>query len=240
MKRLLAVLATSALFVTLAAVASAQDAKDKDAPPKAKDDKAAPAKEKSDKDAAPAKPAEALKQTPYYPLQVGNTWSYRIGDNRYTLKVAKFEKIGDINCARVEMLLGEENKVASVEHIGVTAEGVVRAAFDEKVAAPPVMFLKLPPSKDATWKVDSVIGKTDKSPGEKVVGTFTMGEEKITVGGVNYDVVTSSARDFEANGMKLSFTYYFAKDIGMVKQVIDIAGQKVTIELEKFEAGKPQ
>jgi hypothetical protein len=32
--------------------------------------------------------------------------------------------------------------------------------------------------------------------------------------------------------------YYFAKDVGMIKQTISIAGQQVVIELEKFEAGK--
>jgi hypothetical protein len=240
---LLSVLAASALFLTLAAVAAAQEAKDKAAPPKDKEDKAAPAKDKAEKAAPEAKDkaAEGPKQTPYYPLGLGAMWYYKIGENRYTLKVAKYEKIGDLTCARVEMTVGEDSKVASVEHIGVTAEGVVRAAFDDKSAVPPVLFLKLPPKKGEKWKVDSVVGKTDKVPGEKVSGEFVAGEEaKVAVPAGTYDCVTVSAQDFDANGMKLNFVYYFAKDYGMIKQVIEVAGQKVVIELEKYEAGKPQ
>jgi hypothetical protein len=245
MKRFLSVLAASALLVTLAAVAAAQDAKDKAAPPKDKADKAPATKEKSSKETAPEKApvAAAPQSTEYYPLQVGNIWYYRVGDNRYSLKVAKYEKIGGLNCARVEMSV--DDKVTSVEHIAVTSDGVARAAFgdakESKEAVPPLVFLKLPPKKGAEWKVDSVVGKTDKVPGEKVIGTFKEDEvAKVSVPAGTYEkVITSSSQDLDANGMKLKFTYYFAKDVGMVKQEILVAGQTVVIELEKFDPATP-
>jgi hypothetical protein len=258
MKRLSSLLAASALVLSLAAGAVAQEAKDAKEPPAkdnkaqpakegksdkaapAKDDKSAPpAKESSDKGAAPkAQPAEVPKETPYYPLQVGNTWNYKLGDNRYLLRVAKYEKVGDYNCARVEMVV--EDKVASHEHLTVTNEGLVRVAYDDKRADPPLLFLKLPPAKDATWKVDSVIGKTDQAPGERVTGTFTQGEEaKVKVPAGTFEgVVTCASQNLDANGLKLSFKYFFAKGTGMIKQEIDVGGQKVIIELEKFEPAK--
>ena len=49
---------------------------------------------------------------------------------------------------------------------------------------------------------------------------------------------TSTAEDFDANGTKMGFKYFFAPKVGMVKQELDIQGQKATIELEKFEPGK--
>jgi hypothetical protein len=242
MKRFLSVLAVSALFVALAAVAVAQDAKDKGTPPKDKD-KAQPTKEKSDKDTPPAKApvteAPKMELSAYYPLRVGSMWHYRIGDNRYTLKVTKYEKIGDLNCARVEQLV-EEGKVIAVEHIAVTKEGIVRVAYDDKKSEPPLLFLKLPVKKDETWKVDSVIGKTDKVPGERVTATFKEGEvAKVMVpAGTTEGVITSSSQDLDANGQKLSFTYYFGKNVGLIKQEIDVNGTRVTIELEKYEPAK--
>jgi hypothetical protein len=248
MKRFLSLLAASAILVSLAAPAVAQDAKDKAATSPEKDkagpssdkDKTAPASDKDKKETPPAKAVtEISSDQSYYPLQIGNTWYYRLGDNKYSLKVAKFEKIGELNCARIEMSV--EEKVTAFEHIAVTPEGVVRAAYDERKAEPPLLFLKLPPKKDATWKVDSVIGKTDKSPGERVTGTFKEGEaSKVTVPfGVYDNVITCSSQDLDANGVKLNFTYYFAKGVGMIKQEIDVGGQKVIIELEKFEHGRP-
>jgi len=254
MKRFLLVL-TPLAIVILAAVAAAQDTKDK-APPskdkaepapakeksdKEKSEKQAPEKAKSDKEAAPAAKsaaAEAMKESPYYPLQVGNRWDYRLGDNHYSMRVAKHEKVGDYMCARVEMMV--DDKVTAHEHIADTNEGVVRVAYDDRRSEPPLLFLKLPPAKDQTWKVDSVIGKTDKSPGEKVSGSFKAGEAaKVSEpAGTFENVVTSSSPDLDANGLKLSFTYYFAKGTGMVKQEIDVGGQKVIIDLEKFEQGK--
>ena len=81
------------------------------------------------------------------------------------------------------------------------------------------------------------VGKTDKAAGEALKGTFKAGEEKeVAVPAGKYaDVVTSGGDDLDGNGQKVGFTYYFAKDVGMVKQVIDRGGQKVTIEPEKFE-----
>ena len=88
--------------------------------------------------------------------------------------------------------------------------------------------------------MNSVVGKTDKAPGEKIAGKFKQDivDKVTTPGGFAKNVVTCASNDLDANGLKLSFTYYFAKGTGMVKQEIDVGGQKVIIDLEKFEQGK--
>ncbi len=241
MKRSLSVLSAAALVLSLAAVAAAREDKNKDKPAPAKDkaDDAAQPKDKA-KEEAKAKPAatpDLASATPYYPLQVGNTWYYKIADNKYSLKVAKYEKVGDVECARVEMIVEDQVKV--VEDITVTKDGVARVAYDGKRAEPPLVFLKLPFQKDQTWEVNTVVGKTDKSPGEKVTGTLKAGEApKVQVPAGTYDTITVTSQNLQANGMPLNFTYYFAKGMGMVKQEIDVSGQKVVIELEKFEPAK--
>jgi hypothetical protein len=183
--------------------------------------------------ATPARAADDKPmETPYYPLKVGNTWYYKIGDTKFTMKVAKYEEIEKQLCARVEMSVGD--KVQAVEHVAVKDDGVYRFAFENKNAVPPVKFLKLPVKKDETWEVKSTIGA------EKLAGTFKSGilDEVKVAAGAYKDVYTSASDNLDANGTKINFTYYFAKDVGMIKQTIKIAGQEVVIELEKFDAAK--
>src|SRR5205807_1527698 len=73
-------------------------------------------------------------ETPYYPLQVGNTWNYRAGENRYSMRVAKHEKVGDAMTAKIEMLV--EGKARSEENIGVTGDGIYRYSYEGKEAKP--------------------------------------------------------------------------------------------------------
>ena len=62
--------------------------------------------------------------------------------------------------------------------------------------------------------------------------------EEVTVPAGKYTAVVVSCDDLDANGAKYSFTTDYVKDVGMVKQVIEAGGLKVTVELEKYEAGK--
>ena len=207
---------------------------DKDKPEKSDKEK----QEKTDKDKTPAKTVSAepkLEDAVYYPLRVGSQWRYKVGDNKYTLKVAKYEKVGDYNCARVEQMV--DDKVVAFEHLALTKDGVVRVAYDDRRADPPLLFLKLPVKKDQTWTVDSVIGKVEKNPGERVTATFKEGEvAKVMVpAGTSENVITCSTQDLTVGGQKMSFTYFFAKNVGMIKQEIDVAGTKVIIDLERYE-----
>jgi hypothetical protein len=177
-----------------------------------------------------------MPTTPFYPLAVGNTWSYRVGENHFSLKVAKAEEVEDKQkkktpCVRMELIVN--GKTTSFEQIGVTSDAVVRYTFEGKTADPPIPFLKLPPKKGETWKFESRVD------GQLVKGTFTAGEEDATVVPAGkYKTVTVIGKDIEVNGVKMNLTYHFAENVGMVKQVIEYAGQKAVIELEKFEPAK--
>jgi len=180
-----------------------------------------------------ARTADKAPETPYFPLKVGDSWDYRMGDTKFTLKVAKFEEVDKQNCARVEMTVG--GKLHSYDLLAVKADGVYRYVTDGNKAEPPVCFLKLPPKKDETWKVESSVAGMGK-----LTGTFKSGEvEEVKVGDKKYEkVVTVSSDDMMAGGQKISVTYYFAKDVGMVKQTLSVNGQQAVIELEKFEPAK--
>jgi hypothetical protein len=176
--------------------------------------------------------------TPWYPLVVGNTWTYRVGENRFSLKVTKLEKLGTTgktggtNCARLELIVN--GRSLSFEHLAVTADSLVRYDFQGKEVNPPIPFLKLPPKKGATWTVES------KIDGQVLKGSFTAGEEEVKVGAGKFKTATVTSKDLEVNGVKIALKYYFAQDVGMVKQEIDYAGVKAIVELEKFETPKKE
>ncbi|MFO0930347.1 MAG: hypothetical protein U0736_25520 [Gemmataceae bacterium] len=172
---------------------------------------------------------DAGPPTPYFPLAVGTTWSYRAGDSRFQLKVAGIEKVGDTSCARIELIVN--GKAVSHEHVAATKTGLFRYSFEGKEARPAIEFLKLPPKAGDTWKVDS------KVDGQPLKGTFKAGEEETKVPAGAYKAITVTGTDLEANGVKVTLKYFFAEKVGMVRQQVDVAGQKVNIELEKFEAG---
>jgi hypothetical protein len=175
-------------------------------------------------------------ETPYFPLKIGESWNYKMGDSKFTLKVAKFEDVDKQQCARVEMSAGA--KVVSFDHVAIKADGVYRYTTEGNKAEPPLCFLKLPVKKGEEWKVASAVGALGK-----VSGTFKSGEaaEDVKVPAGTYkkeDVVTVTCDDLDAAGMKAKVTYYFAKGVGMVKQTIAVGGQEVVIELEKPDAAK--
>ncbi len=168
----------------------------------------------------------------YYPLQVGNTWTYALGDNKFVMKVVAFEQVGGLRCAKVEMQDGA-GKALSYEHIAVQKDGIYRVSFEGHQAEPPVKILPQPAAVGTQWQVRSTIAK------EKMSGTFKCGRQaQLKVGDKVYDTLYTESDDLDANGLKAKFKSYYARNVGMVKQTITIGAQEVVIELEKFEPGK--
>jgi len=184
---------------------------------------------------------DKLKETPFYPLQVGAVWHYRAGDGKFTIRVVKHEKVGDTLCALLETK--RDGKVVGSEHLAVAADGVYRhdltVALPKSDASPatqrmkpPILVLKLPPKKGDAWKVDS------KSDGKTFRGAFRVEEQEITVPAGKYKTFRVRSQDLEVNALKATITTHFAEGVGMVKQVIEIGDARAAvIELEKFEAG---
>jgi hypothetical protein len=170
-------------------------------------------------------------ESPYFPSQVGNTWHYKADNTKFSQKITKHDLIDGVPCARLETLV--DGNSAFFEHVGVKDDGLYRYTLEGRKADPPVRFLKLPPKKGDSWTVESKLG------GKTVKCTFKSDEEEVKVPAGTFKTVSAVSDNLEANGLKASFAFYFAKDVGMVKQVIEVSGQKkVEIELEKFEPAK--
>jgi hypothetical protein len=172
-----------------------------------------------------------LEKCEYYPLRVGNVWKYKLGDSHFDMKVDRYEKVGEVLCARVNTLV--DGRVIEFEHLAVTPDGIYRHSIGGKRPDKPVCILKLPPKKGEKWEVKAQIGE------EKLGGDFAVGEAEVGVPAGKYSAVTSESRNLDVNGLKVSVTYYFAKDVGIVRQVIEVGPQKTDMQLEKFEPKAP-
>ncbi|HEV3143882.1 MAG TPA: hypothetical protein VGZ47_08370 [Gemmataceae bacterium] len=178
---------------------------------------------------APAQPPAAGKEVSYFPLQVGNTWHYKIGDKKVSAKVVAHEKIGDLETAKIES--SSDGDVVANENIAQTAEGFVRVAFNGQKIDKPALVLKLPPKKGESWEVDTKIGN------ETVKGKVVAGEEEIEVPAGKYKTVTSTG-DYQINGQPAKIKTWFAPNVGPVKQELKLGGVETIFELQKFEPAK--
>ena len=164
----------------------------------------------------------------YYPLAKNTKWEYKTSEGKVTIQVMKWEEIGGKMCA--QLVATDSDNKKTTEYIKITSDGIYRVQASGQNISPPLRFLMLPANKDDEWKVDSkVLGKT-------LAGTFkTSVVGELTVLGTKYEnVISSRSDDFTVDGQKVSHTYYFAKGVGIVKQVVTFAGQEITLELEKF------
>ena len=181
---------------------------------------------------ASAPAADEPKDSPYYPMRDGATWTYKAGESKFAVKVTKHEPVQTYNCARFETI--QDGKTIASEDVFLKDGSVYRLRSDDKLIDPPVLILKQPVKPGDVWNIDS------KTEGKTALrGTFKYGEEQITPAGEKSPVqaATVTCDDLEANGARYSFKTYYAKDKGMVKQTIEAGGLKIDIELEKYEAG---
>lgn len=182
------------------------------------------------------KAKEPAHTSPFFPLKLGTVWNYRAGEAMFAYRVGRFEDVNKVPTARLEMLIN--NQVVSAENIGVTKDGVYRFKWAQpgkgaKEAKPPIRILPLELKDGAEWSAGETVGD------EKVEGKFVLSgvkeRQKVKIGAKEYDTIVVTSKDLKVNGVKVGLKYYFAENIGMVKQELEVAGNKVTFELERLE-----
>jgi len=186
-----------------------------------------------------------------YPLPAGATWTYEVaGGTLVTVKVAKQkeEKYGEEMVKQTWLETSINNMPISSEVVAVLKQGVCRLKVADKQIDPrsPLCFLELPPKKGKDWKkwkVDAKIGD------ETIKGEFTASEEEIDAKMIPYfankeakkvKLLVVKGTNLKAGDQPLSLTYYFAPDVGLVKQVATVSGVQVDLRLKSFEIPKTQ
>jgi hypothetical protein len=170
----------------------------------------------------------------YYPLKVGTKWHYQatgpIGMNKvFVTKVVKIEKIDGQPLVYVEAYRG--GTVVANEHMSQTARGVFRHRVNGLRCSPPVCLLKFPLKKGDSWETKTKVGENT------VTFTCRAGNEEVKVPAGKYKAITVRL-ECKIGDNKIVTTYWFAPGVGMVKQIATVGTMEITLELEKFEAGK--
>jgi hypothetical protein len=178
--------------------------------------------------------ADGEKMPDYFPLKEGTKRHYRVNANgqpgQLTTHVVKIEKSDGQELARMETVA--PGSAMLTEHLSSSPKGVFRHRSNGVEAAPPVCVLKYPVKKGESWETDYKAGSQTIKMTSRVTG-----EEEVEVPAGKYKAITVEAVA-DVAGMKTTTTYWFAADVGIVKQVASIGGFMVTLELEKFEPGK--
>jgi hypothetical protein len=166
---------------------------------------------------------------PYYPLRPGATWLYRASDNQNVTVRALKEEVFEIQRGdKREKVMGmvlevKRGEMVLTESVAVLSDGIYRLAGAGKEIVPPLCFLKLPSQKGTRWECDS------KVDGKEFKGSFVVGEEEVTVPRGKFQAITSSFTG--PSGMTLK--YWFAANVGVVKQMIHVNNIDIVLELEK-------
>lgn len=96
---------------------------------------------------------------PYYPLQVGSQWMYRLERGQMKVRVVAKRKIDDIDAFVVETTAF--GSVPVTELIGVTRNGVFRFGFNDEKLDFPLMLIRLNPKNGDRWTLDSKVLLTE-------------------------------------------------------------------------------
>ncbi len=165
----------------------------------------------------------------YFPLQEGNQWTYTMSSGmQMSTKVAGFADVGTVRCTIVETTMAGQT---SREYVAADAEGLKtcmgQAQGQEFRYDPPVVRIKLPYKEGDTWTA------TVNQFGTAVNTTFeSVGKEQIQTPAGTFDCIKVRATVTTVPGQPpMVSTAYYAQGIGPVRQVLQVAGQELTVTL---------
>jgi hypothetical protein len=176
----------------------------------------------------------------YFPLRVGDSWTYRndMGDTEYTVKVLSAEKQADGT-----LLYLLEKQVGVVIHSWYSKRGGMvlmhREAYHEQEGMdvkhePARQFLKNPLAAGDKWfwKGRSVTGQ-DATESYRVVGTEVV---KVAAGTFRAMKIESKVSE---GASALKKTYWYADGVGLVKSLTQSTDLENGWELVSYSFKKP-
>jgi hypothetical protein len=177
----------------------------------------------------------APKAHDYYPLKAGSKWSYQVdfGNGQKAAVVYQVTKIEDVNGkpqAVVEQLINGE--VRATEYVGVDTGGVYKYRYNGVELSPPVCLLRFPIKSGSTWETETKTGTQ-----QITIKAEAGGEEEVQVPAGKYKAVSVKIKT-KVKTSEVNTTYWFAPDVGIIRESTSIPGGTVKMELTKFEAGK--
>lgn len=168
----------------------------------------------------------------FYPLKVGNKWTYKVGDAT-TIEM----KVDKVDAGEATLKTYVNGKEVANESVKAAADGVFRTKINGTPISPPVKFLALPVKKGAEWPVDSKINVSGQEHAIKGKFTIKDDKEKLKVRDKDYEAVEVDGPEFDIAGTKTAVKYWFVPGKGVVKLTYNIAGNEAVLELTEFTEG---
>jgi hypothetical protein len=183
--------------------------------------------------AAPGFAPAGEKPADYLPLKKGNKWHFKMEVMGQKIdvvqEVSKIENVDGKPVAEVETQINGQ-KMAT-EQLSSTDKGVFRHSFNNERVSPPVHILKLPASKGDKWDSEFEL------MGQKIKAACALDFDEVTVPAGKYKATTVNV-ETEVQGVRIHTKYWFAPNVGIVKQTFDLNGVVGSMELEKVELAK--
>jgi hypothetical protein len=190
--------------------------------------------------------AKDEKAKDYYPLNPGMKWFYKMYLEGRTLdveiQVKELVTLDGQSLALVERKVTErdskDDKVKQVdsgtEHMSANEKGVFRYRVNGIALSPPMCLLKYPFKAGETWETESTMGSEQLKIKGKAIGI-----EEVEVNEKKYQAHRADI-DTTGIGNVVSSSYWFAPDVGLVKQVMKDGRKEAMLELIKFDSGRDE
>jgi hypothetical protein len=172
----------------------------------------------------------------YYPMKVGTKWHYEV-DAGTGQKVQLVSEIGGVEDMRGKSLARLEvaangKKLPTTEHLWSDKNGVYRVRMNAMEVEPPICLIKYPLKEGQRW------GGETSAAGQRMKVDCSEGKpEDVQVPAGKYRAIPCTITVTQGP-VKLKNVFWFAEDVGIVKQRSEVGPQTVTLELTKYEAAK--
>jgi hypothetical protein len=172
----------------------------------------------------------------YYPLKVGTKWHYELnpGNGRKVEFVSEIGGVDTINgkpLPRLEVAANGQ-KLPTTEHLQCDDNGVFRVRMNNLEVTPPLCLIKYPLKEGQKW------GGEISASGQKTTVDCSEGKpEEVQVPAGKFKAIPTTITVTQGP-TKLKNVFWFAENVGIVKQRSETGLQTFTLELKKYEPAK--
>ena len=169
----------------------------------------------------------------YYPLQMDNAWHFKVTVGANTVetvfRIAGIDDLKREKLARLEVSV--QGNVYATEHLRQTSEGIFRHRKNGQDITPPICLRKYPINGNAKWEGEMTLDA------KKAKYTCDSKEESVEVTAGKFKTIRVNLL-LESQGKSITTTYWFAPEVGIVRQTFEDGDFKGLMELQKFERAK--
>jgi hypothetical protein len=199
---------------------------------------------------ASASSAQVPEPLAFYPLKVGQKWTYQVTDLKAPQQAPDAKRNVVIEVEREEPYVRpkmttkdgkelEEKKFTGYilkstsggkvtrDHVVAMEDGIYRVHAAETQISPPLPFIKWPNIFQAkAWEANATSGNTT------IKATFTPKLEDVKLNtGEATKLLTVSYRDHQPGGDRVEIDYYFLPGIGMYQQRVKTKNHEIMLKL---------